>query len=128
MRPHPQPHKCTCVRLGLFVLLAFFSPIVYSIFGSNLEHFPVDGVGESQFLFSFVFHFHFLFLRFLRFPLLFFVFLRFFVLLRSSLILLGQGQPTAIYWKIGNFTATPSAPTPFKTSRSDFESSDPRQL
>ena len=50
---------------------------------------------------------------------IFFVFLRsssfFFLLL---LILLGQGQITAIYLRIGNFTPTPSAPTPFRTSRS----------
>ena len=28
----------------------------------------------------------------------------------------GQGQTTAIYWKMGNFTPTPSAPTPLRTS------------
>ena len=37
--------------------------------------------------------------------------------LRFSLILLGQGKTTAIYWKLGNFTPTPSTPTPFRTSR-----------
>ena len=83
----------------------------------------VDGVGGS---FPFFYVFFFLaFLRFFvffRFSLVFFVFFRFsaffFVFLGFSLILLedkgGQLQFTA---KMGNFTPTPSAPTPCATSR-----------
>ena len=62
--------------------------------------------------FSFFFAFSFFlsfFFAFLRFSSLFFVFLRF------SPILLEQGKRLQFTGKMGNFTPTPSAPTPFRT-------------
>ena len=73
--------------------LTFFSEMHWEV----LNAVGVDGVWRN---FALVFV--------LLFSSLFFVFL---------LVLLGQGQPTAIYWKKGgNFTPTPSAPTLFRTS------------
>ena len=57
----------------------------------------------------------FRFFAFYRFSSLFFAFLRFSSLFSHSHR--GQGRKTAIYCKHGNFTPTPSAPTPCKTSR-----------
>ena len=80
----------------------------------------VDGVGGifpffRFFSFFFAFSFFFVFLRFSSF---FFAFSSFFF--GFSPILLGQGQTTAIYWENGEFHSTPSAPTPFGTSRIMF--------
>ena len=70
----------------------------------------VDGVGV-------IFPFFYAFFVFLRiFLLFFFAFLSFSLLFSSSPK--GQGQTTAKFTaKMGNFTPTPSAPTPCKTSR-----------
>ena len=65
------------------------------------------GLEELPSFFVFVF-----FVLFLRFSLCYFP-----VVLRFSLVLLRQEQPTAIHWKMGNFTPTLSAPTPFRTPR-----------
>ena len=61
--------------------------------------------------FSFFFAFWFFF-AFLRFSSLFFVFLRF-----SLILLEDKGKRLQFTAKMGNFTPTPSAPTPFRTSR-----------
>ena len=82
----------------------------------------VDGVGGIfPFFFSFFFAFSFFFV-FLRFSSFFFAFLRFsslfFVFLRFSLVLSeDKGKRLQFTAKMGNFTPTPSAPTPCKTSR-----------
>ena len=71
-----------------------------------------DGVGGL-----FHYYFFFVFLSFSSFFLVFFFFLFFFFFFAFLLILLAQEQTTATYWKMGNFSPTPSAPTPFRTSR-----------
>ena len=72
-----------------------------------------------RFCFSFFFAFSSPFLVFLRFSLFFFVF---FVFLRFSSLfsdsLRGEGKRLQFTAKMRNFTPTPSAPTPRKTSRS----------
>ena len=78
-----------------------------------LNGFGVDGVGGIFPFFRFFFCFSSLFrFFFLRFSSLFFVFLR------SSLVLSeDKGKRLQFTAKMGNFTPTPSAPTPCKTSR-----------
>ena len=68
----------------------------------------VDGVGGIIPCFSFVLF------AFLRFSSVFFLFSFFFVIL---LILLGQGQTTAVYWRNEEYRSDPSAPTPSGISR-----------
>ena len=87
----------------------------------------VDGVGGifpffSFFFFSFFFAFFRFFFRFssfffvfFRFSSLFFVFLRFF--LPIIVYSWNKGKRLQFTGKMGNFTPTPSAPTPFGTSR-----------
>ena len=81
----------------------------------------VDGVGGIFPFFSFFFvflRFSSFFFVFLRFSSLFFVFLRFssffFVFCLFSW---NKGKRLQFTGKMGNFTPTPSAPTPFGTSR-----------
>ena len=72
----------------------------------------VDGVGVIlPFFYAF-----FAFFRFLSFFSLFFVFRRF-----SFLLLKDEGKQQQFTAKMGNFTPTPSAPTPCKTSRCQKE-------
>ena len=77
----------------------------------------VDGVGGNFPFFSFFFVF-LRFFVFFRFSSFFFVFFRFsslfFAFLRFSW---NEGKRLQFTGKMGNFTPTPSAPTPFGTSR-----------
>ena len=76
------------------------------------------GSEELSHFFRF-FSFFFAFLFFFRFSSLFFVFLRFssfFFVFR--LFFWNKGKRLQFTGKMGNFTPTPSAPTPFGTSRS----------
>ena len=68
-------------------------------------------MGSEEFspFFSLAFSFFFVFPRFAS---LFFVFLRF-----SGILLRGRGKRLQFTATMGNFTPTPSAPTPCKTSR-----------
>ena len=82
----------------------------------------VDGVGEilpPLFLF---------FLRFFAFFCSFFVLVFSFVFPRSPLILLEEGQKLQLTGKMGNFTPTPSAPTPLKTSRQGLKNKSSFEL
>ena len=72
----------------------------------------VDGVGR---IFPF-------FYSFLRFSSLFFVFLRF-----SLILLEDRGKRLQFTAKMGNFTPTPSAPTPCKTSRTHAAEGEKQQ-
>ena len=94
----------------LKVLLKFPPTLVLVHGWEVLYGVGVDGVGV-------IFPFFYAFFAFLRIFSLFFRFSSIFF--RFSLLLLnkGQGQTTAIYCKMGNFTPTPSAPTLCKTSR-----------
>ena len=93
------PHFCFCrVR----VLQEFYWEVLNGV--------GVDGVGV-------IFPFFYAFFVFLRIFSLFFAFLRFSSLFSSPPK--RQGQTTAKFTaRMGNFTPTPSAPTPCKTSRS----------
>ena len=102
-----------------------FSALTYSeVFLSGVG---VDGVRgiflffcfSSLFCFSlFFFAFLSFFFVFICFSSLLFAFLRFFVILRFSLILSEEkGKQLQFTAKMGNFTPTPSVPTPCKASR-----------
>ena len=103
----------------LFLILTFSSlkngPLneVLGFYWEVLNGVGVDGVGV-------IFPFFYAFFVFLRiFSLFFFRF--FFVFLRFSLLLLkDKGKQQQFTAKMGNFTPTPSAPTPCKTSRFYF--------
>ena len=99
----------TCTFMNAFVNIFVYT--VVSIFGEVLNGVGVDGVGgmEDFFLFFFAFSFLLVFLRsssfFFRFSSLFWYSPR------------GQGKRLQFTAKMGNFTPTPSAPTPCRTSR-----------